>query len=95
MLTPDDIIVSFAAPDTFEPVVGAPTDDNVYQVLQTVVFLLQSICYQRSQDSLSGLIESEAKYRDRFGHAFYHLETADKNEYDTNMSKNLEIEERS
>ena len=95
MLTPDNIIVSFVAPDTFEPVVGAPTNDNVYQVLRTVVGLLQSICYQIIQDSLSGLIESEAKYRDWSGHAFDRLETADKDEYDPNMPSNPDIGKRS
>ena len=51
--------------------------------------------YHRIQDSLSGLIESDAKYMDRFGHAFDCLETAGKGNYESHMTSKTEIGEHS
>ena len=92
MSTPDEIIASLTtAASAFEPVVSAPTDNDVERKLVisapkdndveriycTIVNILQRFCYHGSQESLSVIIESEAQYVAQFGHTFDCLETSD------------------
>ena len=96
MLTPDDIIASFAAAAVaFDPVIGAPTDYDVKRIHCNVVNFLQSFCFHGSQDILSGLINPEARYLVRFSNAFNRFDTADADNYDPHIPSNTEIGERS
>ena len=76
MLTPDEIIASFAAASAFNPMIGTPTDNDVDKIRRNIVNFLQSFRYHRIQDSLSGLIDMEARYFAPFSHAFDCLDTA-------------------
>ena len=95
MSTPEEIIVSFATTaDAFEPVVGAPNENNFERIHSTFVDLLQSFRYQGRQNSLSDLIKLEAKHRAWLSHDFNRLETADRDDYYPNITSNLDIGKR-
>ena len=86
MSTLEEISNAFAAAaDTFEPVVGDLTDVDVKHIRCTIVELLQSFHYHGNHDSLSGLINLEAKYTSHFFHAFVRLEDIDANDYNPNI----------
>ena len=57
--------------------VGAPTDNDVEWIRRTVVNLLHIFRYHWSQDILSGLINVEAHYLARYGHALDRLKMAE------------------
>ena len=85
MSTLDEISTAFAAADTFEPVVGAPTNVNVERIWCAVVKLIHIFHYHEKHDSLSGLTKPEAKYTSRFGHVFDRLGDIITNDYNPNM----------
>ena len=86
MTSQDEISSAFtAATEAFEPVVGAPSDDDIERVRRTIINLLQSFHFHGSKDSLSGLIKLKARYKSRYGHTFDRLEAIDQYDYDPDM----------
>ena len=90
MSTSEEIFNAFtSAADTFDPVVGAPTNANVEFICRAVAVLLESFHYHGKQDRFSGLIKLEAKYNSCLCHAFNRPEDIDVDDYELNMPSNI------
>ena len=79
----DEITDAFAdVGSTFEPISGAPDDDDVERLRRTIVETLQSFNFYGAKDNLSGIVDSDAVYRKRFDHTFDRMEDIAAKDYD-------------
>lgn len=69
----------------FEPISGAPTDDDIECIHCSVVNLLQGFRYRGTKDSLFGLVDNNASYHRHYGHSFNRLQDADATNYNESI----------